>query len=167
MSVDSRLVRLIHRMEGGIAEAARAAVWDQGLPKVARSQLKLAVAAAQQAESLAVLKAFLAYQASRDLTARPDKQVWGHESGRMRFVQRAWKHLLPQIKACADAAYETYGLDLPEGNPAQWEAFRCHVALLFFAHLDRAVRISEDPGLRGFYGEGEQSQAQGGGRDGK
>lgn len=149
-----KLVRILDQMESEIAEAARAVIQEQNLPSedVSRSQFKLAVEAAQQAEDLGTLKAFLAYQASRDARHdRNDDKVWGHRSGNKFLVQRAWDQLQGQVDAfprkVKAQTKEEWKYTTDDNGPL----LQKQVAERFFAHLERAFEISRDSEVWNFY----------------
>jgi hypothetical protein len=162
MAMPFELVRVLHKMEGEVVEAAKQVIQQQQHnPEAPRSQFKLGVASAQQAEDLRTLQAFLAYQASRE-----DK-VWGHHHGDALFVQRAWARLQQLIR--------TYENHVQRDARAAWQhtsgddkqTLQRMVATLFFAHIERAFEIWKNKHVKDFYfsprRQGESAPAQPGG----
>lgn len=167
MAIPLELVRVLNKMEGEIAEAAKQVIQQQrhNPNEASRSQFKLAVEGAQQTEDLRLLQAFLAYQASRD-----DK-VWGHRRDSLLFVQRAWTQLQRQIQTYENSAQTDAREAWQQASDDDKRTLRRMVAERFFAHIERAFEIWKDREVQRFYfGEPQQEQTtpvrQGGGQRG-
>ena len=163
MAVRYELVRVINAIEGEIVEAAKSVVQGQRFSSDAsRSQFKLAVEGARQTEDLRLLKAFLAYQASRD-----DK-VWGHRAGRQLFLQQAWSRLQQQIQTFESRAQNDERSLWQQATDSDRHILHRMVAERFFAHIERAFEIWKDDEVKDFYFDpsppAESSPDQQGGR---
>jgi hypothetical protein len=146
MAIPLELVRVLNKMEGEIAEAAKEVVRQQRFSSEAsRSQFKLAVEGAQQSEDLRLLQAFLAYQASRD------EKVWGHQRDNSLFVQKAWARLQQQIQSYESNAQANAREAWRQVSDEDKQTLQRMVAERFFAHIERAFEIWKDNQARDFY----------------
>ena len=119
----------------------------------ARRQFKLAVQAAEEAKELGALRVFLAYQAARDREGR----VWGLKvqqgAEQLLLVQIVWEFLERHLSDYRDIMRQA-GTDPGRGEQdLQMQLLLLKVATRFFAHLERAFRITQDPQACRFYFE--------------
>lgn len=164
MAIPYELVRVLRKMEGEIAGAAkqviqRANINFQGQDeKAARRQFKLAVEAAQQANDLESLRTFLAYQ------ARERDKVWGRPIDNQLLVQVAWAALRRVIQAFETQADREMRQMWNEISNDESRKSEIHLAIAsrFFAYVERAFEIWKDEkGVRSFYFlEGSQQPAE-------
>ncbi|MGH7960265.1 MAG: hypothetical protein ACRERD_00370, partial [Candidatus Binatia bacterium] len=146
-------MRVLNKIEGEIAEAAKQVIQQANVDvrrqdeNAARRQFKLAVEAAQQANDLESLRAFLAYQ------ARERDKVWGRSVGGQLLVQVAWTALRRKIQAFETQA----GSEVPHvwneitNNGPRRNEVHLAMASRFFAHIERAFEIWKDQQARIFY----------------
>ncbi|MEW6574338.1 MAG: hypothetical protein AB1374_11995 [Bacillota bacterium] len=157
MSMSIELIRVLGKIEGKIIEEAKGLISKHKFDAedTPRTQFKLATTAAREAGDLNSVKAFLAYQASRD------KKVWGHSYNNELFIQRAWELLKYLIKNLEKEAKKKQVWSEEDDQ----ERLKLRVAELFFAHLQRAFEIWKDAEARRYY-FGDDEQNRGGGVEG-
>lgn len=158
MKIPFELIRVLVQIEGEITRMARSIIQDQKLSdSELRSQFRQAIHAAQQAGDRESLKAFLAYQTSRD----NKKKIWAHQGANQRqganqlFIKRVWSGLEHLISKYEQEAGSKTSKAWTEANEATKEKLRLMLAERFFAYLERAYEIwkdkDKDNNARAFY----------------
>ncbi|MEW6448336.1 MAG: hypothetical protein AB1426_09650 [Bacillota bacterium] len=162
MTIPFELIRVMVQIEGEITRMARSIIQDQKLSdNELRSQFRQAIHAAQQAGDRESLKAFLAYQTSRD----NKKKIWAHQASNQLFIKRVWRGLESLISKYEQEAGSRTSKAWAEANDAIKEKLRLMLAERFFAYLERAYEIWKDAEAKRYYFDDDE-QNRGGGVEG-